>query len=158
MADIKAALAHARLVKTAGNAGNTGNTESNPSDIKPFGAIELAAINQEQLATPATQAGGGLLPMLALAKSGNVEVATEKTLVKQQLSEPVTTVASVAANFSAVPQFSKIIKATPKEAMINWLETAGRSPGGATKQECNGNEVHGRGMGKRQWPRCGICT
>jgi hypothetical protein len=50
MADIKAALAHARLVaKTAGNAGNTGNTgntENNSSDIKPFGAIELAAINQ----------------------------------------------------------------------------------------------------------------
>ena len=112
MADIKAALAHARLVaKTAGNAGNTGNTENNSSDIKPFGAIELAAINQERLATPATQAGGGLLPMLPLAKSGNVEVATEKTPVKQQLSEPVTTVASVAA-FSAVPQFSKIIKAT----------------------------------------------
>jgi hypothetical protein len=105
-------LAHARLVaKTAGNAGNTGNTENNSSDIKPFGAIELAAINQERLATPATQAGGGLLPMIPLAKSGNVEVATEKTLVKQQLSEPVTTVASVAA-FSAVPQFSKIIKAT----------------------------------------------
>jgi hypothetical protein len=84
MADIKAALAHARLVaKTAGNAGNTGNTENNSSDIKPFGAIELAAINQERLATPATQAGGGLLPMLPLAKSGNVEVATEKTLVKQ---------------------------------------------------------------------------
>ena len=51
------------------------------------------------------------MPMLPLAKSGNVEVATEKTLVKQHLSEPVTTVASVAA-FSAVPQFSKIIKAT----------------------------------------------
>jgi hypothetical protein len=86
IADIKAALAHARLVaKTAGNAGNTGNTENNSSDIKPFGAIELAAINQERLATPATQTGGGLLPMLPLAKSGNVEVATEKTLV--QLSE-----------------------------------------------------------------------
>jgi hypothetical protein len=113
MADIQAALAHARLAaKTAGNAGNTGNTENNSSDIKPFGAIELAAINQERLATPATQAGGGLLPMLPLAKSGNVEVATEKTPVKQQLSEPVTTVASVASNFSAVPQFSKIIKAT----------------------------------------------
>jgi hypothetical protein len=116
MADIKAALAHARLVaKTAGNAGNTGNTgntENNSSDIKPFGAIELAAINQERLATPATQAGGGSLPMLPPANSGNVEVATEKTLVKQQLSEPVTTVAGVASNFSAVPQFSKIIKAT----------------------------------------------
>jgi hypothetical protein len=47
MADIKAALAYARLVaKTAGNARNTGNTENNSSDIKPFGAIELAAINQ----------------------------------------------------------------------------------------------------------------
>ena len=57
MADIKAALAHARLAaKTAGNAGNTGNTENNSSDIKPFGAIE-------RLATPATQAGGGLLPI-----------------------------------------------------------------------------------------------
>jgi hypothetical protein len=31
--------------------------------------------------------------------------------------------------------------------MINWLKTAGRFPGGATKQERNGNEVHGRGMG-----------
>ena len=112
MADIKAALAHARLAaKTAGNTGNTRNTENNSSDIKPFGAIDLAAINQERLATPATQAGGGLLPMLPLAKSGNVEVATKKSFVKQQLSEPVTTVASVAA-FSAVPQFSKIIKAT----------------------------------------------
>jgi hypothetical protein len=112
MADIKAALAHARLVaKTAGNTGNTRNTENNSSDISPLGAIELAATNQERLATRATQADGGLLPMLPLAKSGNVEVATEKTLVKQQLSEPVTTVASVAA-FSAVPQFSKIIKAT----------------------------------------------
>jgi hypothetical protein len=96
MADIKAALADARLVaKTAGNARNTGNTENNSSDIKPFGAIELAAINQERLATPATQAGGGLLPMLPLAKSGNVEVATEKTLVKQQLSEPVTDAAGL---------------------------------------------------------------
>jgi hypothetical protein len=113
MADIKAALAHARLAaKTAGNAGNTGNTENNSSDIKPFGAIDLAAINQERLATPATQAGGGLLPMLPLAKSGNAEVATEKTLVKQQLSEPVTTVASVTSNFGAVPQFSKTTKAT----------------------------------------------
>ncbi|HXN89574.1 MAG TPA: hypothetical protein VN890_09535 [Methylocella sp.] len=64
MADIKAALAHARLAaKTAGNAGNTGNTENNSSDIKPFGAIDLAAVNQERLATPATQAGGGLLPI-----------------------------------------------------------------------------------------------
>jgi hypothetical protein len=113
MADIKAALAHARLVaKTAGNTGNTRNTENNSSDIMPLGAIELAATNQERLATPATQAGSGLLPMLPLAKSGNVEVATEKTHVKQQLSAPVTTVASVAANFGAVPQFSKIIKAT----------------------------------------------
>jgi hypothetical protein len=35
MADIKAALAHARLVaKTAGNTGNTRNTENNSSDIK----------------------------------------------------------------------------------------------------------------------------
>jgi hypothetical protein len=47
----------APCTKTAGNAGNTGNTENNSSDIKPFGAIELAAINQERLATPATQAG-----------------------------------------------------------------------------------------------------
>jgi hypothetical protein len=84
MADIKAALAHARLVaKTAGNTGNTRNTENNSSDIKPLGAIGLAATNQERLATPATQAGGGLLPTLPLAKSGNVEVATKKTLVKQ---------------------------------------------------------------------------
>jgi hypothetical protein len=84
MADIRAALAHAHLVaKTAGNTGNTRNTENNSSDIKPLGAIELAATNQERLATPATQAGGGLLPMLPLAKSGNVEVATEKALVKQ---------------------------------------------------------------------------
>jgi hypothetical protein len=121
MADIKAALAHARLVaKTAGDTGNTGNTENNSSDIKPLGAIGLAATNQERLATPATQAGGGLLPMLPLAKSGNVEVATEKTLVRQQLSEPVTTVASVTSNFGAVPQFSKTTKATRPRGYSDW--------------------------------------
>jgi len=118
MADIRAALTHARLVaKTAGNAGNTRNTENNSSDIKPLGNIELAATNQERLAT---QAGGGLLPMLPLAKSGNVEVATEKTLVKQQLSEAVTTVASVTSNIGAVPQFSKTTKATRPRGYSDW--------------------------------------
>jgi hypothetical protein len=104
MADIKAALARARLVaKTAGNTGNTGNTENSSSDIKSLGTREPVAINQKWLATLATQ-GGDLLPLLPVAKSGNVEVATEKTLAEQQLSKPVATVATVASNFDATPE------------------------------------------------------
>ena len=81
MADIKAALAYARLVaKTAGNAGNTGNTENNSSDIKPFGAIELATINQERLATPATQPAGACCQCYHLQK-----VATSKWQQKRHL-------------------------------------------------------------------------
>ncbi len=89
MANNKAALAHARLVaKTAGNTGNTGNTENNSSDIKPLGAIELAATNQERLATPATQAGGGLLPMLPLAKSGRSIRSKRARVAPRPRSEP----------------------------------------------------------------------